>query len=326
MSQPASRNAAHCPGWPLQPQRCSASRCAGRAFGAPLTLETSASPAGLTARARPEARPETRAANLSVRRTSVRKIDGPIQYSYTIGANSRLPLESAVKPEKRARYSERYTQSIEKFLASPETSTEFSRELFWQLKSESSDRLRRVGKWAFFGVIFICIFVLLERNFVTNLSFSGIQINRLNFLAYFLPPAVAFCLVNIYALEDEQSHYGYIMVALAKQGLPGLYVSRVHLLFPNGLGLLSGGIPKAFTTRMGRFNDELFLAAQMFIFHIGFLIFEAYAYVRLFSHGKHSNSAAFISLLVTASFIVIIALRIIDKMSDPAVEVGSTDN
>jgi len=59
------RDAAHCPGWPLQPQRCFASRCAGRACGAPLTLETSASPAGLTARARPEARPSKRAANLS---------------------------------------------------------------------------------------------------------------------------------------------------------------------------------------------------------------------------------------------------------------------
>jgi hypothetical protein len=64
MSQSSGRNAAHCPGRPLQPQRCFASRCAGRACGAPLTLETSADPAGLTARARPEARPETRAANL----------------------------------------------------------------------------------------------------------------------------------------------------------------------------------------------------------------------------------------------------------------------
>ena len=36
----------------------------GRACGAPLTPETSASPAGLTARARPEARPEACAANL----------------------------------------------------------------------------------------------------------------------------------------------------------------------------------------------------------------------------------------------------------------------
>jgi len=64
MSRRPSRDAAHCPGWPLQPQRCFASRCAGRAFGAPLTLETAASPAGLTARARPKARPEMRAANL----------------------------------------------------------------------------------------------------------------------------------------------------------------------------------------------------------------------------------------------------------------------
>jgi hypothetical protein len=36
---------------------------AGRAFSAPLTLEP-ASPAGLTVRARPEARPEMRAANI----------------------------------------------------------------------------------------------------------------------------------------------------------------------------------------------------------------------------------------------------------------------
>jgi hypothetical protein len=67
MSERQGRNAAHCPGWPLQPQRCSASRCAGRACGAPLTLETSASPAGLTARARPKGRPGMHTANLLIR-------------------------------------------------------------------------------------------------------------------------------------------------------------------------------------------------------------------------------------------------------------------
>lgn len=54
------RNAAHCPGEPLQPQTVLRSRCAGRTCGAPLTLETSASPAGPTARASPY----VRAANL----------------------------------------------------------------------------------------------------------------------------------------------------------------------------------------------------------------------------------------------------------------------
>jgi hypothetical protein len=64
------RHAAHCPGRLLQPQRCFASRCAGRACGAPLTLETSADPAGLTARAKPKARPDMRAANLYTGRTA----------------------------------------------------------------------------------------------------------------------------------------------------------------------------------------------------------------------------------------------------------------
>lgn len=63
MSQRTDRNAAHCPGRSLQPQRCFASRCAGRACGAPLTPETSTGPAGLTAGARPKARPDRRAAN-----------------------------------------------------------------------------------------------------------------------------------------------------------------------------------------------------------------------------------------------------------------------
>ena len=40
MSQPQGRNAAHGPGWPVQPQRCFASRYAGRACGPRLTLES----------------------------------------------------------------------------------------------------------------------------------------------------------------------------------------------------------------------------------------------------------------------------------------------
>jgi hypothetical protein len=51
-SQPPERNAAHCPGRPLQH------------LGVPLSAGASADPARLTARARPEARPDRRTANL----------------------------------------------------------------------------------------------------------------------------------------------------------------------------------------------------------------------------------------------------------------------
>jgi hypothetical protein len=69
-----SRNAAYCPGRPLQRQghpKILSNRFAERILGTPpLSAGASADPAGLTARARPEARPETRAANLSATRRS----------------------------------------------------------------------------------------------------------------------------------------------------------------------------------------------------------------------------------------------------------------
>jgi hypothetical protein len=73
MSQSPGRNAAHCLGRPLHPQghpKILSNRTAKTApqkasSGPALARGASAVPAGLTARARPEARPEARAANLS---------------------------------------------------------------------------------------------------------------------------------------------------------------------------------------------------------------------------------------------------------------------
>jgi hypothetical protein len=93
--QRPGRNAAHCPGRSLQPQRCFASRCAGRACGAPLTPETSASPAGLTARARPEARPVWRAANL---RRSIRHLPAERRREPGTGCRSRSRLACCTAP------------------------------------------------------------------------------------------------------------------------------------------------------------------------------------------------------------------------------------
>jgi len=65
MSQRRGRYAAHCPGWPLQPN--GASHPAARDAPSARAVDPgdlSASPAGLTARAKPEAKPKKRAANL----------------------------------------------------------------------------------------------------------------------------------------------------------------------------------------------------------------------------------------------------------------------
>jgi hypothetical protein len=97
MSQRSGWNAAHYPGWPLQPQRCFASRCAGRACGAPLTLETSASPAGLTARARPKARPERARRTTGSGRTS----KGPCIHA-SVAPSRIITCRSAFRRDRRA--------------------------------------------------------------------------------------------------------------------------------------------------------------------------------------------------------------------------------
>lgn len=222
-------------------------------------------------------------------------------------------------PEEGSQYSDRYARAIEKFLASPETNIEFSKEIYWQLKSEFSDRQKGMSRWAFYTVVLICIFELLNRRLIGGASLLGIQVDRLGFLAYFLPPAVAFCITTLFAQAIEQLSYGYLMAALAEQELPGLFVSQMNLLFTSTSGLLSSDVPDAFATRFGKFNNSLLFGMQAGFIFVGWLIFEIYAYVELFRHTNHFNAATFASLLVTISFIIMIVLRLIEVVSDPAI-------
>ena len=111
------------------------------------------------------------------------------------------------------------------------------------------------------------------------------------------------------------------MQELAKQKLPGLHASNIDFLLTNSYGLLAGPIPDRFVTRMARFNNSFFVTAQNFIVYLaGPLVFEAYAYVQLFSHVEQFNIAAFISLIVTASFIVVTMLQFINRLLDPVIQ------
>lgn len=159
--------------------------------------------------------------------------------------------------------------------------------------------------------------MLLNRNLIGNVSVAGIQLDHLDFLAYFLPPAIAFCVLNIFVAADEQMNYENLMACLAKAKLPGFYASKIYLLFTSGLGLLSSDIPGTFVTRLGRLNSNVYAAAQFILILAGFLGFEIYSYTYLFSHFKGS-AGTILSLLATVSFITMTALRIIDWVSDPA--------
>lgn len=71
---------------------------------------------------------------------------------------------------------------------------------------------------------------------------------------------------------------------------------------------------------------NLYLAMQILLIILGFLIFEPYSYWQLFGHVAHFDAATFISALITATFVVMFILRIVDLLLDhpaPAIALGS---
>ena len=101
------------------------------------------------------------------------------------------------------------------------------------------------------------------------------QINRLNFLLYVLPPAIAFCIANIFALYDEQDNYDHLMRELEKQKFPGLFASAIGGLFTNSYGLLAGTIPGRLATPFGKFNNSFYVTVQNIFMILGPLVLKS---------------------------------------------------
>jgi hypothetical protein len=218
---------------------------------------------------------------------------------------------------KRSRDRVRYVQAISILTKSPEMDIELCREIFWQLRSDYLGYGVRINRWVTSAVIAASLFVLLSRNLITSASISGIQLDHLSFLAYFLPPAVAFCILNIVTAADEQGNYEHLMMDLTKTKLPGLRESRIDELFTSGLGLFSSDVPDVFLTRLGKISGNLYVASQVILLLAGYIGFEIFSYMYLLNHLK-GFFGIFISLIVTVSLAIMTAFRFVGIASDPA--------
>jgi hypothetical protein len=157
-----------------------------------------------------------------------------------------------MKPVEGSQRRERYALAVSRLTKSSEADIEFCREIYWQLRSDYLDYGKLINRWTIYTVVSACLFFLVNRNLVGSASVFGITLDHLSFLAYFLPPAVAFCIINITTAVDEQSNFEALMANLAKVKFPGLYESKIYLLFTSGLGLFSSDVPDAFVTRHGK--------------------------------------------------------------------------
>lgn len=222
-----------------------------------------------------------------------------------------------MKPERARLAEERYVQAVSELYKLPQEDSEFCRELYWQLRSEYLNRWSRISRWTIYAVVSACLFVLLNRNLVGGATVFGVQLARLSFLTYFLPPTAAFCILSIMIAIDESASYENLMACLAKAKLSAFYDSKIHLLFTSGFGPLSSNLPKTFVTPLGRFNNSLYAGVQFTLMLVGCLSFEIYAYIYVFDH-SNVLAGAIASLFVTGLFIVMTALRFVDMDTDPA--------
>jgi hypothetical protein len=228
-----------------------------------------------------------------------------------------FPSEGHVDTNIKGQPARRYELAVKKFLLSPETDMEICREVFWATKSEWDNASKRIGRWVSYGLICAGVFELLCKGFVNNATLAGVEVSHLSFLLYFLPPAVAWCVVNTFTLLGEQDIYGNIMYQIAKQKLRGLSDSKLVNLLTGSYGLLSSDIPPELETRMGGFNSSLYIGFQLLFVIIAPLIFQIIAYMQLFHHIGHTEAGAIVSLMASAVLVVVLFLQIVAAARDP---------
>ncbi len=207
----------------------------------------------------------------------------------------------------------RYERSIKTFLENSKENSDFIERCFWELKGKFDDYGKRMSKWIIFGLALVCIFELLNRHLVSKASISGIDISRLDFLLYAIPPAVAFSFLNLATFNLEQNIYGAMVSELAKQHFSGLNKSSITSLLLSQQGLFPANLPKALVSARAELANQLNLSVQFLFVPICYTSFEIHAYIELFGHSRTSRIGAVISLIITACLFTIAVMSLFNE-------------
>jgi hypothetical protein len=213
--------------------------------------------------------------------------------------------------------SNRYEQAIDALIESPETDSDLVKSCFWELRNAYALCSKRIARWLIFAIILGCVFELINLKFISKASFSFIEITRLNFLMYILPSAVAFTLIQVFAIAIEQNVYQELLLKLAEKKLPGLHMSSMDRLFLAQAGILGADLPKRLKGLGGNVLDY-YNGLQFMLVLVIYAAFELYAYSILLSH-SYSRSASYLSLTATIflSIIMILFLTVVVKEAEP---------
>ena len=166
-----------------------------------------------------------------------------------------------------------YEPSVKSLLSSTKKDPDFIKQCFWNLKAEYDAYGKKIALWSVLGFAFICLFELLNRRLVGQVSFSGIEIRRLSFLLYIMPPLVALSGLNLATFNVEENIYIGVLKEFALQEFPELRKSEILDLFLAQQGTFGAFISDSFSKPLIARSLKVNRTAQILIIPVSFLGF-----------------------------------------------------
>jgi hypothetical protein len=208
-----------------------------------------------------------------------------------------------------------YETAIKAFLLGEKTDPDFIKQCFWELKAECDSYAKRIARWRILGFTAVCLFELLNRRLIGEVSLSGIEVIHLSFLLYIIPPAVTVSLLTIATLNIEQDIYIRTLREFSRQQFPALYRSEFIKFFIAQQGILGGNFPRSSMESRTNLGMELSRAGQGILLPIAYLAFEFYAYLQLFTHTGRDDIPAVISLCASVILLTLASPLIFNKQT-----------
>ena len=199
----------------------------------------------------------------------------------------------------------RIKPAVKRFIESEETDLDFVKQCFWELKAQFDACGKKINRWASLGLLFVCIFELINRKLIKQASFSFIEVNHLSFLLYVLPPLVILSFVNLLGYAIEQDLYDKMVRQLALQKFPGFLASGILGLFFMQQGTLTTDIPSSLNV-YGR-GIFIYTGFQEYTVPLCYLSFTVYAYIQIFMH-----SAAILPAMLSLGVTIVLLAIVVD--------------
>jgi len=197
-------------------------------------------------------------------------------------------------------WSSKYGDAAKKIVTDSGSDTDFIKQCFWDLRTQAESCNTRISRWLLYAVLAAFIFELLNRKFVTNASFSFVEVTHLTFASYALPPFVSLAFLNVVSLDIEKKAYVSMAQALVNAMFPDL--SGMTDLFFSHSGFFG-----ALSTSQLNINaaQMVYFIVQTLGFYIGYFAFEIYAYIELFRHSGFASVATYASLAGSICLLII---------------------